>query len=183
MFTTFPYRDYESDSQASGKKEKSIVEYYLRVVLLYDPVKSDPHISSRAVSTFEWKIYIHAVCDSMWKTKWYPIAICVMRHSPGNEHVSVTCMHVRKWCRSVTLHLTACKHDRRDCEAMRSILIVRTICFFFWRLIAAVWIARFLYACWRRVLSSCSWLKSLLILWEPENGRLWSYKILRSAPE
>ena len=53
MFTTFPYRDYESDSQASGKKEKSIVEYYLRVVLLYDPVKSDPHISSRAVSTFE----------------------------------------------------------------------------------------------------------------------------------
>ena len=90
-------------------------------------------------------------------------------------------MHVCKWCRSLTLHLAACKHDSRGCEAMRSILVVRAIWFLFWRLIATVWIARFLYACWRRVWSLCSWLKSLLLLWEPESGRLWSYEKVKSV--
>ena len=80
---------------------------------------------------------IYAICSnerhscSVWlhtKCIMIPINISVICDMPFPKHWTIFCgMPFCKICRSITLLLAAYQHDSRDCSAIRSILVVRTI--------------------------------------------------------
>ena len=72
---------------------------------------------------------IYAVCDSIRSAQWCPsICISVFCDMPFPKRWTYVCgMPLCEISRSITLLLAAYKHDGRDCSAMRSILVVRTI--------------------------------------------------------